>query len=74
MALVQDDHRELAHQVFMMGELHGRKELEKAIAQAIADAEERGEASQETRETVEYILSGKVPVDGTEVVYLPKAE
>lgn len=32
----------LAHQVFMMGELHGKDELKKAIAQAIADAEEHG--------------------------------
>lgn len=42
MAEIKDSHRKLAHDVFMMGELHGREELKKAIAQAIADAEERG--------------------------------
>lgn len=42
MAEVTSRHRVLAHQVYMMGELHGRDELRKAIAQAIADAEERG--------------------------------
>lgn len=41
MAIVTEAHRVLAHQVFMMGELHGRAELKKAIAQAIADAEGR---------------------------------
>jgi|WetSurMetagenome_2_1015567.scaffolds.fasta_scaffold534489_2 hypothetical protein len=42
MAEILDRHHMLAHQAFMMGELHGREELKKAIAQAIADAEERG--------------------------------
>jgi hypothetical protein len=42
MATVTENHRLLAHQVFMVGELHGKEELKKAIAQAIADAEERG--------------------------------
>lgn len=42
MAEITDKHRILAHQAYMMGELHGREELKKAIAQAIADAEERG--------------------------------
>jgi len=42
MAVVTEAHRALAHQVFMMGELHGQSELKRAIAQAIADAEERG--------------------------------
>jgi hypothetical protein len=43
MAEVTERHRTLAHQVYMMGDLHGRAELYKAIAQAIADAEERGQ-------------------------------
>jgi len=42
MASVSRRHLSLAHQVFMMGELHGKDELKRAIAQAIADAEERG--------------------------------
>lgn len=42
MAEVTEQHRILAHQVFMMGELHGQAELKTAIAQAIADAEDRG--------------------------------
>ena len=42
MARVSSRHKTLAHQVFMMGELHGKDELKKAIAQAIADAEEHG--------------------------------
>lgn len=42
MAEISDKHRILAHQVYMMGELHGREGLKIAIAQAIADAEERG--------------------------------
>ena len=42
MTAVTERHRTLAHEVYMMGELHGRAELYKAIAQAIADAEERG--------------------------------
>jgi len=45
MAEVLDRHRVLAHQVYMMGELHGRDELKRVIAQAIADAEERGSKS-----------------------------
>jgi hypothetical protein len=48
MAKILEIHRTLAHKVFMMGELHGLEELKKAIAQAIADAEERGQ--QEARD------------------------
>jgi hypothetical protein len=43
MAEITDKHCILAHQVYMMGELHGRDELKRSIAQAIADAEERGQ-------------------------------
>jgi hypothetical protein len=64
MATVQDNHRELAHQVYMMGEIHGRKELEKAIAQAIADAEERGgKWQEESRAIVEAMMNGSLPLD-----------
>ena len=48
MAEVTDRHRTLAHEVYMMGELHGLNELKKAIAQAIANAEERGPQTEET--------------------------
>jgi len=41
-AKITETHRILAHQVFMMGELHGQAKLKQAIAQAIADAEESG--------------------------------
>jgi hypothetical protein len=47
MAEVTERHRTLAHEVYMIGELHGRSELYKAIAQAIADAEERGPRTEE---------------------------
>lgn len=48
MAKVTEVHRILAHQVFILGELHGQAELKTAIAQAIADAEERGPQTEET--------------------------
>lgn len=51
MAEILDRHHVLAHQVYMMGELHGRDELKRAIAQAIADAEERGPNSLKTEKS-----------------------
>lgn len=42
MARVTDRHRRLAQEVYMMFELHGRDQLKQSIAEAIADAEERG--------------------------------
>lgn len=42
MAEVTQEHRRLAHLAIQMGELHGQKQLHDSVAQAIADAEERG--------------------------------
>jgi len=64
MAEVLDSHRTLAHQAYMMGELHGREELKKAIAQAIADAEERGMVTESVVHALMYdpIVEDSTPV------------
>ena len=53
MAKVTERHRTLANEVYLMGDLHGRAELYKSIDQAIADAEERGPQTEETKDDAE---------------------